>query len=240
MTTTATGTTVTRIDADGVATVTLQSPGLSARSRAELTDVSGRSRRTTPRAVVLTGAGRCPTSTRTPGCRPRRSGGRPGTTSCRSCWRRSTRAAAASATPSSRTRPGCSPSPGTRPAQRAARWPHRPAAAPRLTGRAAHRRLPAAGSGRRGAAPVDPGHGLPACRGPRRRARRRPDPGRRRGRRVLHVRRSARWTTARPAPHRGLILSYPPAMLSPSGSHRRRRRRSSRPSHRRVREEARR
>jgi hypothetical protein len=29
-------------------------------------------------------------------------------------------------------------------------------------------------------------------------------------------------------------------MLSPSGSHRRRRRRSSRPSHRRVREEARR
>jgi 2-(1,2-epoxy-1,2-dihydrophenyl)acetyl-CoA isomerase len=59
MTTTATGATVTRTDADGVATVTLQSSGLSHRSRAELTDVlRGVAADESVRAVVLTGAGR--------------------------------------------------------------------------------------------------------------------------------------------------------------------------------------
>jgi 2-(1,2-epoxy-1,2-dihydrophenyl)acetyl-CoA isomerase len=59
MTTTATGATVTRTDADGVATVTLQSSGLSHRSRAELTDVLREvAADESVRAVVLTGAGR--------------------------------------------------------------------------------------------------------------------------------------------------------------------------------------
>jgi 2-(1,2-epoxy-1,2-dihydrophenyl)acetyl-CoA isomerase len=59
MTTTATGATVTRTDADGVATVTLQSSGLSHRSRAELTDVlRAVAADESVRAVVLTGAGR--------------------------------------------------------------------------------------------------------------------------------------------------------------------------------------
>jgi 2-(1,2-epoxy-1,2-dihydrophenyl)acetyl-CoA isomerase len=59
LTTMATGPTVTRTDADGVATVTLQSPGLSRRSRAELTDVlRAVAADESVRAVVLTGAGR--------------------------------------------------------------------------------------------------------------------------------------------------------------------------------------
>ncbi len=59
MTTPSTGATVTRTDAHGVATVTLQGPALSHRSRAELTDVL-RAVAADPsvRAVVLTGAGR--------------------------------------------------------------------------------------------------------------------------------------------------------------------------------------
>ena len=57
MTTTATGATVTRTDA--VATVTLESSGLSSRSRAELTDVlRGVAVDESVRAVVLTGTGR--------------------------------------------------------------------------------------------------------------------------------------------------------------------------------------
>jgi 2-(1,2-epoxy-1,2-dihydrophenyl)acetyl-CoA isomerase len=59
MTTTATGATVTRTDADGVATVTLESSGLSSRSRAELTDVlRGVAVDESVRAVVLTATGR--------------------------------------------------------------------------------------------------------------------------------------------------------------------------------------
>jgi enoyl-CoA hydratase/isomerase-like protein len=59
MTTTATGTTVTRTDADGVATVTLQTSGLSHGSRGELTDVlRAVAADDSVRAVVLTGAGR--------------------------------------------------------------------------------------------------------------------------------------------------------------------------------------
>ncbi len=59
MTTPTTGAAVTRTDADGVATVTLQNSALSHRSRAELTDVL-RAVAADPsvRAVVLTGAGR--------------------------------------------------------------------------------------------------------------------------------------------------------------------------------------
>ncbi|MBJ7453173.1 MAG: enoyl-CoA hydratase/isomerase family protein [Blastococcus sp.] len=59
MTTPSTGATVTRTDAHGVATVTLQNAALSHRSRAELTDVL-RAVAADPsvRAVVLTGAGR--------------------------------------------------------------------------------------------------------------------------------------------------------------------------------------
>jgi 2-(1,2-epoxy-1,2-dihydrophenyl)acetyl-CoA isomerase len=59
MTTPSTGAAVTRTDADGVATVTLQNSALSRRSRAELTDVL-RAVAADPsvRAVVLTGAGR--------------------------------------------------------------------------------------------------------------------------------------------------------------------------------------
>ncbi|MGY1639387.1 enoyl-CoA hydratase/isomerase family protein [Geodermatophilus sp. SYSU D00742] len=59
MTTTPAGTDVTRTDAGGVATVTLQSPGLSHRSRAELTAVlRAVAADGSVRAVVLTGAGR--------------------------------------------------------------------------------------------------------------------------------------------------------------------------------------
>ncbi|MPR00071.1 enoyl-CoA hydratase [Modestobacter sp. I12A-02628] len=51
--------TVTRTDADGVATITLLAPGLSHRSRAELTAAfTAVSADPTVRAVVLTGAGR--------------------------------------------------------------------------------------------------------------------------------------------------------------------------------------
>ena len=51
--------TVTRSDADGVATITLGAPGLSHRSRAELTTaVDGVAADPSVRAVVLTGAGR--------------------------------------------------------------------------------------------------------------------------------------------------------------------------------------
>jgi 2-(1,2-epoxy-1,2-dihydrophenyl)acetyl-CoA isomerase len=52
-------TTVTRSDADGVATITLQAPGLSRRSRSELTGVLHQvSNDDTVRAAVLTGTGR--------------------------------------------------------------------------------------------------------------------------------------------------------------------------------------
>jgi 2-(1,2-epoxy-1,2-dihydrophenyl)acetyl-CoA isomerase len=56
MTTPSTGATVTRTDAHGVATVTLQSAGLSPRSRAELTEIL-RAVEADPsvRALVLTG-----------------------------------------------------------------------------------------------------------------------------------------------------------------------------------------
>ena len=59
MTTPPTGATVSRTDAGGVATLTLQDPALSHRSRAQLTDVL-RAVAADPsvRAVVLTGAGR--------------------------------------------------------------------------------------------------------------------------------------------------------------------------------------
>ena len=59
MTSTTTGPTVTRTDTGGVATITLQSPGLTGRSRAELTDLlRAVSADESVRAVVLTGAGR--------------------------------------------------------------------------------------------------------------------------------------------------------------------------------------
>jgi 2-(1,2-epoxy-1,2-dihydrophenyl)acetyl-CoA isomerase len=59
MTTPSTDALVTRTDAEGVATVTLQRSGLSHRSRSELTDVlHAVAADPTVRAVVLTGAGR--------------------------------------------------------------------------------------------------------------------------------------------------------------------------------------
>jgi 2-(1,2-epoxy-1,2-dihydrophenyl)acetyl-CoA isomerase len=58
MTSTTANPSVTRTDATGVATVTLQNPGLTARSRAELTDVlHAVAADESVRAVVLTGSG---------------------------------------------------------------------------------------------------------------------------------------------------------------------------------------
>lgn len=56
---TTSGSGVTRTDADGVAIITMQSPGLSRRSRVELTDtLQAVARDDSVRAVVLTGSGR--------------------------------------------------------------------------------------------------------------------------------------------------------------------------------------